>query len=208
LHGDVVLAGAYTLAFDPATGELARLTARGRDVPLTGPHLAAWQRAPKVNVFTHAEPQRLTRLDIAPPDGSIARASYDGQLREVTWRLRGEDLVVSYEITHEGPADIFGMQFEFPESAVLAKRWVGEGPYRIWKNRLAGTQFGLHEANYSRSTPGESFEYPEFEGYFGQWRWLEMRTRSGVIAIRNESDIPYFGLYRPTPVEKPLLVLP
>jgi hypothetical protein len=207
-NGESVVAGAYTLTFDPGTGELAHLKAGDRDVPLTGPHFAAWQRESKANTFTHTEPTRLTKLEVAPADGSIARARYEGPLREVTWRLRGDELVVSYEIAYEGPADILGMQFEFPESAVTGKRWVGEGPYRIWKNRLAGTQFGLHAANYSRSTPGETFEYPEFEGYFGRWRWLEMQTRAGAIVFRNESDIPYFGLYRPTPVEKPLLVLP
>jgi hypothetical protein len=207
-RGSGVQAGDYALEFDPATGELAHLTAGGHDFPLTGPRLAAWQRTPGKNVFTPADPPRLTRLELAPADGSLARARYDGALREITWRLRGEYLVVSYEIAYEGPADILGIQFDFPESAVSAKRWVGDGPYRIWKNRLAGTQFGLHAANYSRSTAGETFEYPEFEGYFGQWRWLEMHTKSGVVAIRNESGIPYFGLYRPTPVEKPLLVLP
>ena len=207
-RGDVVAAGGYTLAFDPATGELAHLTAGGRDIPLTGPHLAAWQRTSKANTFTPIAAPRLTQLEIAPADGAIARARYDGTLRDVTWRLRGDELVVSYEIAYEGTADILGVQFDFPENAVTGKRWVGEGPYRIWKNRMAGTQFGLHETSYSRSTPGETFDYPEFEGYFGHWRWLEMQTRSGDISIRNESDIPAFGLYRPTPVEKPLLVLP
>lgn len=207
-QGERVVAGDYELAFDPATGELARLRAHGRDIPLTGPHLAAWQRAPQANTFIQAAAPRLTQLELAPAQGVIAHARYDGALRDVTWRLRGQDLVVSYEIAYEGSADILGVQFDFPESAVTGKRWVGEGPYRIWKNRMAGTQFGLHATNYSRSTPGETFEYPEFEGYFGHWRWLEMQTRAGTLAIGNESDIPAFGLYRPTPVEKPVLQLP
>jgi hypothetical protein len=115
---------------------------------------------------------------------------------------------VSYRIAYEGAADILGVTFDFPEKSVLAKRWLGEGPYRIWKNRQAGTTFGLHEANYSRSTPGVSYEYPEFEGFFGAWGWLELRTRAGTVVIRNNAGIPYFGLYAPTPVEKPILELP
>jgi hypothetical protein len=204
----VITAGDYTLEFDPATGELARLTAHGRQVPLRGPRLADWQRAAKLKSFTHAERPRLVQLELAPAPGLIARARYEGELRDVTWRLQGDELIVSYEIAREGAADILGIQFDYPESDLLSKRWVGAGPYRIWKNRVEGTQFGLHAADYSRSTPGESFEYPEFEGFFGEWRWLEMRTRGGVIAIRNASRIPYFGLYRPTPVATELLSLP
>ncbi len=207
-RNEVITARDYTLEFDPATGELARLTAHGRPIPLRGPRLADWQRTPKLKTFTHAAAPRLAQLELAPAPGVIARARYEGGLREVTWRLRGDELVVSYEIAREGAADILGIQFDYPESDVLTKRWVGAGPYRIWKNRLDGTQFGLHAADYSRSTPGESFEYPEFEGFFGEWRWLEMRTRGGTLVIRNASRIPYFGLYRPTPAATELLALP
>jgi hypothetical protein len=208
-HGNTVTSGSYSLEFDPATGMIARLNARGRNVPLRGPHLAAWQRAPKLRSFIDvAGHSTLRKLELAPEDGALARAQYDGNLREVTWKIRGDELVVRYRIAYEGAADILGVTFDYPEKSVLGKRWVGEGPHRIWKNRLAGTAFGLHDANYSRSTPGVSYEYPEFEGFFGAWDWLELRTRGGQVTIRNRSSIPYFGLYAPTPGEKPILELP
>ena len=31
---------------------------------------------------------------------------------------------------------------------------MGAGPYRIWKNRLAGTDFGLHETPFPAPVPG------------------------------------------------------
>jgi hypothetical protein len=207
-HGERIVAGDYVLTFEPATGELASLSLAGQAVPLTGPHLAAWQRTPTARSFVAGDPPRLVNLELAPGADVIARARYDGALHEVTWRLRGPELVVGYEIAWEGIADILGIRFDFPESAVTGKRWVGAGPYRVWKNRLPGTTFGLHAANYSRSTPGVTFEYPEFEGFFGEWRWLEMRTRDARVAIRNDSGIPYFGLYRPTPVPNAVLDLP
>jgi hypothetical protein len=209
-RGQVVSAGPYTLEFDPATGLLTRLTARGRDIPLRGPHLAAWQRAPKLRSFVDvAGASTLRKLDLVPGEENVlARVVYDGTLREVVWKIRGDDLVVGYRLVYEGAADILGVSFDYPEQSVLAKRWVGAGPYRIWKNRQTGTEFGFHEAKYSRSTPGVSYEYPEFEGFFGAWDWLEMRTREANIVIRNASAIPFFGLYRPTPGEKPILELP
>jgi hypothetical protein len=206
-----VSAGPYTLEFDPATGMLARLTARGRSIPLRGPRLAAWQRAPKLRTFIDvAGLSTLRRLELAPAatDGTVARAEYDGVLRDLSWKVRGDELVVSYRLAFDGAADILGVSFDYPETSVLAKRWVGAGPYRVWKNRQAGTQFGLHQAKYSRSTPGVSYEYPEFEGFFGAWDWLEMRTREATVSIRNDSQIPFFGLYQPVPGEKPVLDLP
>ncbi|HEU4778722.1 MAG TPA: glycoside hydrolase family 2 TIM barrel-domain containing protein [Steroidobacteraceae bacterium] len=210
-RGQTISAGPHALTFDAATGMLERLTTRGRAIPLQGPHLVAWQRAPKLRSFTEAAGKSsLRKLELAPSgnEAILARAEYDGALREVTWKIRGDDLVVNYRIAFEGEADILGVSFDYPETSVLGKRWVGAGPYRIWKNRQAGTAFGLHEANYSRSTPGVSYEYPEFEGFFGEWNWLELRAREAKVVIHNASAVPYFGLYRPTPGEKPILELP
>jgi len=207
--GESVSAGGYSLEFDAKTGMLTRLTARGRTIPLRGPHLAAWQRAPKLRSFVRiADETTLRKLELAPADGVLARAEYDGVLREVTWRVDGDDLIVHYRIAYEGAADILGVSFDYPEQSVVAKRWVGAGPYRVWKNRQAGTEFGLHQANYSRSTPGVSYEYPEFEGFFGAWDWLELETREARVVVRNGGKIPFFGLYQPTPGEQPVLELP
>jgi hypothetical protein len=90
----------------------------------------------------------------------------------------------------------------------ISKRWLGEGPYRIWKNRMRGTHFGLHEVPFNDPVPGESFDYPEFPGFFGEWRWLELRTRDAHVRFRNVSGIPYFGLHRPQPGKQPVITLP
>ena len=65
--GNTVTSGSYSLEFDPATGMLAKLTARGRSVPLRGPRLAAWQRAPKLRSFIDvAGGSTLRKLELAP----------------------------------------------------------------------------------------------------------------------------------------------
>jgi hypothetical protein len=210
-RGQVVSAGPFSLEFDPATGSLSRLTAHGRNIPLRGPRLSAWQRAPGLRSFVDvAGATALRKLDLAPDDadGMLARLELDGALRQITWKVQGDELVISYRIAYEGAADILGVSFDYPETSVLGKRWVGAGPFRIWKNRQVGTGFGLHQTNYSRSTPGVTYEYPEFEGFFGTWDWLEMHTREAKVVIRNGSGIPFFGLYRPTPGEKPVIELP
>ena len=81
---------------------------------------------------------------------------------------------------------------------------------RVWKNRLAGTEFGMWEAPYANPTPGETYAYPEFPGFFGEWRWLELvpeKPRASVV-FRNSSAVPYFGLHRPQPGKQPVIELP
>jgi hypothetical protein len=179
-------------------------------IALRGPAPAAWLRTPKTRGFDDiAGTTKLRTLELAPADadGVLARVSYDGILRSVTWRVTGSGLVMQYEIAFDGPADILGVRFE-PPAAIDAKRWVGAGPYRIWNNRQAGTEFGLHATNYSLSVPGETYHYPEFEGFFGEWRWLQLQMRNARVAIRNDGDVPFFALYRPASGEKPILELP
>jgi hypothetical protein len=208
---NIVDTGRELLRFDSASGELVEMRSGDRVLPIHGPRLTAWLRHPDTRGFSPAGgAPALRSFELVPPGEPdvIARARYEGALREVTWSRRGNDVVVNYRIELPGDVDIAGIRFDFPEDQITGKRWVGAGPYRVWKNRQEGVKFGLHETPYSRSTPGVSYEYPEFEGFFGAWRWLEMRTRAGRVVIRNGSNVPWFGLYRPQPGEKPVIDLP
>jgi hypothetical protein len=209
---DIVDTGRELLRFDPGSGELAEIRIDDRNLPLRGPRLAAWLRHPDTRGYSPAGgPAVVLRSFETVPSGEpdvIARARYEGALREVTWRRRGGDLVVSYRLELPGDVDVAGIRFDFPEEQITGKRWVGAGPYRVWKNRQEGVTYGLHHTPYSRSIPGVSYAYPEFEGFFGSWRWLEMQTRAGRVLIRNGSGVPWFGLYRPQPGEKPVIDLP
>ena len=203
-----VTAGAYTLNFD-SDGRLRNLVAEGRTIPLSGP----WPNVSLREQRTFqpvATPGKLLSLELAPADAAdvLARARYEGVLSSVTWRVRAGELLVSYELRYSGEVDIYGIRFDFPQDSVLAKRWAGEGPYRIWKNRAGGTTHGLHEVAFNDPVPGEGFTYPEFPGFFGAWQWLELQARDTRVVIRNLSDIPYFGLHRPQPGKQPVIDVP
>jgi hypothetical protein len=207
VSGSQVSAGAYRLDF-ASDGTLSALAVNGHALPLRGPWPMVWLREQKA-FKPVAGPGKLQSLELAPrgePD-VLARARYEGVLRSVTWRLRGEELLLAYELGHAGAVDIYGIRFE-ALGEVRSKRWVGEGPYRIWKNRAGGTRHGLHEVAFNDPVPGESFTYPEFPGFFGAWQWLELRARDARVVIRNESGIPYHGLHRPQPGKQPVIDLP
>lgn len=46
-------------------------------------------------------------------------------------------------------------------------RWLGKGPYRVWKNRIEGTNYGIWQKDYNNTVTGEYYHqliYPEFKG--------------------------------------------
>jgi hypothetical protein len=90
-----------------------------------------------------------------------------------------------------------GISFDYPEEKVLEKYWVGKGPYRIWKNRTRGPQYGYWHNKYNNPIPGESFDYPEFKGYFGDVDWMELMTAEGTIRLQPLDDNNTIGVYHP-----------
>ncbi len=59
-----------------------------------------------------------------------------------------------------------GVNFSYPESRIRSITYMGDGPYRVWKNRMKGTQFGVWTKKYNKTETGESpWIYPEFKGY-------------------------------------------
>ncbi len=72
-----------------------------------------------------------------------------------------------------------GITFSFPESEVTGMRWLGDGPYRVWRNRMKGTKFQVWENDYNNTVTGESgFKYPEFKGFFSSLYWAKVKGKN------------------------------
>ena len=69
-------------------------------------------------------------------------------------------------------------------------QFLGNGPYRVWKNRLAGGNFNVWDKIYNQSITGHSgFTYPEFKGYYSNLYWadiLDDNNRGFRIFCRSE----------------------
>ena len=80
------------------------------------------------------------------------------------WKIAPDaTLNVSAEYNFSGVVDLMGIMFDYPEDKVISKQWLGDGPYRVWQNRLHGPQQGLWSNDYNDPVPGESFIYPELD---------------------------------------------
>jgi hypothetical protein len=115
----------------------------------------------------------------------VVKGTYSGGLNSVTWRVRPDGWVqCDYRFNAEGPKEFFGVAFDYPDSQVLSKKWLGVGPYRVWKNRQRGGTLNVWKNDYNNTVTGWSdWTYPEFKGCFADVRWLQLNTTEGLITI-------------------------
>jgi hypothetical protein len=184
----VVQAGDMAATFSKQTGQLLGVR-RGAQVfsLANGPRPA-----------TGSATLREIHFDDDGPD-AIVSAKYDGDLKSVLWRIYNNGWIkCDYDYTAIGTNDFLGVIFDYPENQVKAKRWLGDGPYRVWKNRLAGATFGLWQNDYNNTITGwRGWVYPEFKGCFANVRWLQLETAEGEITVVNNSGVPFMQVLTP-----------
>jgi hypothetical protein len=112
-------------------------------------------------------------------------ASFKQGFSQIGWSFCGENGVeCNYIYPAEGKLDYSGVTFDYPEGLVRGKKWLGDGPFRVWKNRRAGVTFNVWENKYNNTITGYSgFDYPEFKGCFANVLWLQLDTEEGPITI-------------------------
>ena len=119
-------------------------------------------------------------------------------LKKASWQLRADGwLRCDYVYSAEGTNDFCGVLFDYPENLVQHKRWLGDGPYRVWKNRRAGVTLGFWENDYNNTITGwRGWVYPEFKGCFADVRWLQLQTTEGEITVVPEK-VPFVQVLTP-----------
>jgi hypothetical protein len=123
----------------------------------------------------------------------VVEFAYTGGLRYAKWKINSSGWTsLEYEYNTEGDLPFAGISFSYPENYVLSARWLGKGPSRQWKNRLAGTEVNVWQNLYNNTHTGYSpIIYPEFKGYFGEVAWMELSTVEGKFYIAS----PDTGLF-------------
>jgi hypothetical protein len=194
-----VRAGTLGLRFDRRSGLLAEVRRRGRLLPFgNGPRLVAFRRDGRRYADVSGPSQLLFFEPHMEGGDLVVEAHYNGALRRVRWRVSpGGAVRLDYEYAFDGAVDLLGVQFDAKEREMRAVRWLGQGPYRSWQNRTHGTRLDVWERRYNDTTPGESWDYPEFKGYFAGWRWAAFDTGGGTFTLFNRSDGSHLGVYKP-----------
>jgi predicted small integral membrane protein len=93
-------------------------------------------------------------------------------------------LKLDYTVDPAVQTNVVGAAFDFPEERMVKKTWLGDGPYRVWRNRLKGATLGVWETGYNTTETGyKDWLYPEFSGYFANVRWLKLTTTEGQLTM-------------------------
>lgn len=176
-----VRSGDLTVEFSKQTGLLTSVQRAGHSYSLlNGPRLLVGDPG-AASVESHAEGADY-----------VVSATYTGAMKSARWRVRGNGWVqLDYTYALDGPQDYFGVGFDYPETDIRAMTWFGDGPYRAWKNRLAGETLGVWQNTYNDTITGASlWKYPEFKGYYADVRWVRFQTTEGPITVVvNQDDL-------------------
>jgi hypothetical protein len=166
--------GARVYRFDLTNGRLLGITVATAPIAFTdGPRPAAgtWTITNVSHGFADA--------DYVVTMNNVTDAA-DG----FQWRVRADGWVnLRYRYTLTGTQQWFGVTFDYPETNVTAMRWLGQGPYRVWKNRLPGQEVAVHYKTANHTDTGKQWSYPEFRGYHGQLHWAQLETTQQPITL-------------------------
>ena len=160
----IVKAGTLNFTFNKDDGTIQQIRQGEKLIPLSnGPLFVSKDK--KVKQITN----RFDGNDL------VIETIYDNQ-DKINWVVNGDgvlDIEVSYE---PGNNSLFaGITFSYPEENVAGMKWLGDGPYRVYKNRMKGTEFGVWEKAYNNTITGESgYVYPEFKGYHSDVYWVKI----------------------------------
>lgn len=184
-----VKVGKLTYTFDKATGYLSKVDNSKTTISLSnGPMLAGVRLALKS--FRHFAGQGGYELD--------ARYEGEGSSFSAHWLLAAnQPAELTYQYAQRGDADFMGVTFEYPEAKVTGMKWRGRGPYRVWKNRLRGLQYGVWHKEFNDTATGEEFAYPEFKGYHSEVSWVVVETKEGNFTVQVEGEPLFLQMLQP-----------
>jgi hypothetical protein len=182
-----VEAGNLVTRFAKNNGEMMNVTVDGRQVSFGGgPRL--------IGGSSQASKVTYTQDD----DGILVSVEYASAMKYANWRVFPTGWIsLEYQYELDGQYSLFGVNFDFPENKIRAIRWFGRGPNRVWKNRMKGVELGLWMNAYKNDIPGVTWDFPEFKGYYRDWRWVVFETEEGDITVVNGTDDLFLGVYRP-----------
>ena len=169
--------------FSKKTGLLQEVTKEGKAIPFNnGPIILEHKdKIESINVNTFKDKVEIVTMfeetDKSPDWATHKELSSDiikwtvhtSGLLDLEVRIKGKKIVKGFK----------GITFSFPESEVSGMKWLGDGPYRVWRNRMKGTQFKVWENEYNNTVTGESgFVYPEFKGFYSSLYWVKVKGKN------------------------------
>jgi hypothetical protein len=180
-----VTSGPTEIIFDKVSGSIAGIKNSGKSISFNGMQFAGLNR-------TFKEMKNYYK-----DDNYIVELTYDSACYATWTVLKGGWLKLDYGYSTKGSLDYAGITFIYPENLVTGATLMANGPYRVWKNRLKGTQFGVFNKKYNNTVTGQSWDYPEFKGYYSNFYAVQIQTKELPITIVTSTDDLFLHLFTP-----------
>ncbi|MGF7073749.1 glycoside hydrolase family 2 protein [Mucilaginibacter sp. 3215] len=181
------------LAFNRNSGILVSVKNAKGDIPFNnGPVLVEGQDQTGFEKLSyHYEGDNLVVEAVFPPKKS------EPLLRWTIYPSGWVQLDVKYWPIGED-ATLMGVNFSFPEKDIKGVTYMGDGPYRVWKNRTKGTSLGVWDKTYNNTITGQGkVVYPEFKGYYSNLYWMKLQTTGQPVTIVCNSRDVFMRLFTP-----------
>ncbi|MDN3594863.1 glycoside hydrolase family 2 TIM barrel-domain containing protein [Zunongwangia endophytica] len=188
-----IKAGNVEYLIDKNNGQLKHVANRKGEIPFnSGPHLSAGKVL-------------FDSLNIQKSNDSITITSSfkpESRMKEFIWIFYPTGWV-KLEIFYKPEEydvdfDYMGVDFSYPENLVEGVTWLGDGPYRVWKNRMQGVEYGIHQKDYNNTITGVSpMVYPEFKGYHSNLYWAKIESKEQSFLVATATDDVFLRLYTP-----------
>lgn len=187
-----ITAGNTTWVFSPENGRLlsCNKTSLGNGPVLYAGTLDAALKASKD-----------WKATVAKDGDSVVVQSTDGD-SSFSWTVRPDGTAkLDYRFSVPAKALAYAaIGFDLEEKQIVSKRWLGQGPDRIWGNRQRGPQFGLWENEYNDHIVGVNWGEPPFKGIFGKVDWMQLNLKEGQ-SLLIDTDAASVGVLRPANAE-------
>jgi hypothetical protein len=131
----------------------------------------------------------------------VVELIYDSPCHAKFTMLPGGWLQLDYDYQPNGLLDVAGITFSYPETLVKGATLLADGPFHVWKNRLKGVQFGLFDKPYNNTITGQTWDYPEFKGYYSNFYAVELQTKELPIAVVSATSDLFLHLFTPEPAK-------
>ena len=136
----VMKGGQVMIGIEKSTGRLKCVAVGGKGISITnGPAYAGgWVEISENRFYSEG-------------GNTVFEATSNENVKLIRWTMMGDGLVkLNFRYNPGNKQEFYGINFDYPENLVTGVSWIGEGPYRVWKNRMKGTTMGL----WQKKPPG------------------------------------------------------
>jgi hypothetical protein len=177
--------GKTVLTFNKKTGQISGVIANSKPLSFSGLQFAGFRS--NFRELKH----------YASGNNYIIEIMSDSACHAKWTMLAGGWMQLDYDYRPNGSLDFAGITFSYPENLVTGATLMANGPYHVWKNRLKGTQFGVFNKKYNNTITGETWDYPEFKGYYSNFYAVEIQTKELPITIVSATSDLFLHLFTP-----------